>query len=427
MAVVLISAFPAPGQTPKRTRLSGQIPAVVPSLKPLGRLDASTRLNLSIDLALHDRDALTNLLEQLYDPASPLYRHYLTPDEFDQRFGPTEADYQTVIAWATRSGFTIKAGQSNRLILKVSASVAEIERAFQVTMQTYAHPTEARTFFAPDSEPALDAAGIPISNIDGLDNFARPRPMNLHRAPLKRASKAKPDNIGSGPNGNLAGFDYRAAYAPGVTLTGTGQSVGLLEFDSYYPQDIATYESITTVPAVPLDPVPLDGGGTPGSADGEVALDIEMAISMAPGLAKVVVFEGGATATGNSMLATMTTSTYTNVKQFSCSWSFGPITTAARNTMETYFMKFAADGQSFFTAVGDDGSTTNGTAFMAPDDDPYITVVGGTVLATAGASSHLVIGDGLECARRPGLQRNRRRHQHPLRHPFLAKGCQHDC
>ena len=89
-AVLLISAFLAPAQTSQRTLLPGHLPAVVPGLQPLGRLDGSTRLKLSINLPLHNREALTNLLDQLYDPASPLYHHYLTPEEFDARFGPTE-------------------------------------------------------------------------------------------------------------------------------------------------------------------------------------------------------------------------------------------------------------------------------------------------------------------------------------------------
>ncbi|HEV7926146.1 MAG TPA: protease pro-enzyme activation domain-containing protein, partial [Verrucomicrobiae bacterium] len=282
VAVLLVSTFLAPGQTPQRKLMSGQIPAVVPTLQPLGRLDTSTKLTLSINLPLHDLGALNSLIGQIYDPSSPLYRHYLTPDEFDARFGPTEQDYQAVITWATRAGFAVTSAHPNRKILEVNASVADIERALQVTMRTYAHPTEHRTFFAPDSEPSLEV-GLPILNISGLDNFARPHPMNLRRAPLKASTKATAQTIGSGPNGNLGGFDYRAVYAPGVSLMGSGQTVGLLEFDAYYPSDILAYEGYTGVSNVPVTPFLLDGfDGTPGENDGEVALDIEMAISMAP-------------------------------------------------------------------------------------------------------------------------------------------------
>jgi hypothetical protein len=381
---VLVSTFLAPAQTPQRMVLPGTLPTVVPGLVPLGWLDGSTRLKLSINLPLHNQEALTNFLEQIYNPASPLYRHYLSPEEFDARFGPTEQDYQAVIAWATGSGFTVTARRPSRMLLEVSAAVTDIERALHVTMRTYTHPTEPRTFFAPDAEPSVDTA-LPILNIDGLDNFARPHPKNLRRAPLKTPARATPHDIGSGPNGNLAGFDYRAAYAPGVPLKGTGQMVGLLEFDGYYAGDITSYESLASVSNVPLQKVLLDEfNGDASTNNSEVALDIEMAISMAPGLSSVVVFEGGPDGVPNSVLETMSSSSYTNIKQFSCSWSFAPINASTRTAMDGYFMKFASQGQSFFVAAGDGGASTNGVATTPPDDDPYVTLVGGTTLGTAG-------------------------------------------
>ena len=383
-----LGTAPVMAQAPQRMLLPGHLPAVVPSLQPLNRLDGSTRLKLSINLPLHNRERLTNFLEQLYDPASPVYHHYLAPEEFDAQFGPTGEDYQAVIAWAARSGFTVTARHPSRMLLEVSASVADIERALQVTLRTYAHPTEARAFFSPDAEPSVEM-GIPILCIGGLDNFARPHPKNLRRSPLKTLAKATPHTVGSGPNGNLAGYDYRAAYAPGVTLTGTGQIVGLVEFDGYYPGDITIYEEQTGVPDVPLQRVLLDQfDGTPttgaDSGNSEVALDIEMTISMAPGLSRVVAFEAGPYGQPNDVLESMSSSTYTNIKQFSCSWDFGPVTSSQQTTMDDYFMKLDTQGQSFFDASGDGGAATNAVPIGPPDDDPYITLVGGTTLGTAG-------------------------------------------
>jgi hypothetical protein len=377
----------AMAQAPERRLLTGHVPAVVPSLHSLDRLDGSSRLKLSINLPLRNQEALTNLIEQIYDPASPLYHHYLAPEEFDARFGPTEQDYQALIAWATRSGFNVTVRHPNRMLLEVSAPVGNIERALRVTMQMYEHPTERRTFFAPDTEPSVEK-GMAILNVGGLDNFARPHPKNLRRSPLKVSANPTPKIIGSGPNGNLAGFDYRAAYAPDVTLTGTGQMVGLLEFDGYYAGDITSYENQTGVLDVPLQIVLLDGfNGVPttgvNSGNSEVALDIEMCISMAPGLSSVVVFEADpVNGLPNDVLQAMSTNTL--IKQFSCSWDFGPITSAQRTAMDAYFTKFATQGQSFFDASGDTGADTSALAITAPDDDPYITVVGGTTLVTAG-------------------------------------------
>src|ERR1019366_3983936 len=100
---------------------------------------------------------------------------------------------------------------------------------------------------------------------------------------------------GSGPSGTYMARDFRAAYVPGVTLTGAGQTVGLGEFDGYYAKDISTYENKAGLAAIPLHNVLLDGfDGVPttgsNSGDLEVSLDIEMAASMAPGLAGIIVY-----------------------------------------------------------------------------------------------------------------------------------------
>jgi hypothetical protein len=337
---------------------------------------------LSINLPLHNHEELTTFLGQIYDPASPTYHHYLTPDEFTARFGPTVTDYEAVIAWAARHNLTVTAKHPNRMLLEVQGTVADIESALQVTLRTYAHPTEPRIFFAPDTEPSVET-GVPISYLGGLDNFARPRPKSLHRKPLFATARATP-KMGSGPNGSLGGPDFRAAYVPGVSVTGAGQQVGLLEFDGYYSGDISSYESQMSLPAVTLQNVLLDGfDGIPttgtGSGNTEVALDIEMAVSMAPSLSQIVIYEAGPSGFANDILASMVTNKL--IKQFSCSWDFGPVTPAQRGAMDGYFQELSAQGQSFFNAAGDNGAVIGG--FTPPDDDSYIIQVGGTTLATA--------------------------------------------
>lgn len=144
-------------------------------------------------------------------------------------------------------------------------------------------------FYAPDVNPSLDLA-VPILNISGLDDFSLPHP-NLQPRPSNLTATATP-NAGSGPSGSYLGGDFRAAYVQGTSLTGAGQSVGLLEFDGYYASDITSYETLAGLPNVTLSNVPVDGGVTNiGSGNSEVALDIDMVISMAPGISNVYVYE----------------------------------------------------------------------------------------------------------------------------------------
>ncbi len=359
-----VSAQGAGGQQ----ALHGHIPAAVVALKPMGRLAGTNRLDLAIGLPLRNGDKLAQLLRQISDPVSPNFRHYLTPAQFTEQFGPTEEDYEAVAAFATAHGLKVSVRHPNRMLLDVNGAVADIERALYVKMQVYQHPTEARTFYAPDSEPSLDLA-TPVLNVGGLDNYVVPHP--CLRPMLEEATPAL---TGSGPGGAYVGNDFRAAYVPGVTLRGTGQTVGLLEFDSgYYQSDITAYETLAGLPNVPVSSVLLDGyGGGPGDGNDEVSLDIEMAISMAPGLNGVLVYEGSAT---DDILNRMATDNL--AKQIGASWTY-PIDA----TSEQIFLQFAAQGQSFFNASGDSDAYTG--AVPTPADDPNIMIVGGTTLTTTG-------------------------------------------
>ena len=134
----------------ERQILRHHVPAAVAHLKPVGRLAISERLDLAIGLPLRNQEALTNLLQRIYDPTSPEYHHYLLPEQFMEMFGPTEQDYQAVIAFAKLNGLTVTGTHPNRMLVDVSGSVAEIERTFHLALRIYPHSAEARTFFAPD-------------------------------------------------------------------------------------------------------------------------------------------------------------------------------------------------------------------------------------------------------------------------------------
>jgi subtilase family serine protease len=291
IGALLCLQFAATAQPDQTQSLQGHRPAGIALLTPVGRLEADRELRLAIGLPLRNKQGLTNFLQSIYDPANPTYHHYLTPAQFAATYGPTEDDYRAVAAFVLAHGLRINATHANRALLDVTGSVSNIEKAFHLTLRTYAHPREPRMFYAPDMEPSLDLA-TPVLHIGGLDNYILPRPMSLLKRPLTGAA-ALPAASGSGPSGTYMGPDFRAAYLPGVTLSGAGQTVGLLEFDGYYPSDISNYDSVAGITGVPLTNVYLDGfSGTPGPNNIEVALDIDMAASMAPGLSEVIVYEG---------------------------------------------------------------------------------------------------------------------------------------
>ena len=359
--------------------LSGHVPSAVTDLhlQPIGTLPATNHLQLAIGLPLRDQVALTKLLQDLYDPSSPSFHHYLTPEQFTEMFGPTEADYQALIDFTRTHGLQVDRTYGNRVLLDVSGAVSDIEKTFHVALRIYQHPTEARRFFAPDVEPSVDTS-VPILHVSGLDNYAIPRPA-VHRGPS--TGSAIPGS-GSAPGGYYRGYDFRNAYVPNTTLNGSNQMVGLLEFDGYYTNDIISYENQCGLPNVPLQNVLLDGfSGYPSTNEdsvAEVSLDIEMVISMAPGLAKVVVFEGEY---WNDILNSMAANS--QIKQLSSSWGYWG--EAPDLTADQIFEEMIAQGQSFFQASGDADAWCDGIWW--PGDDPYLTSVGGTELNMNGSGA----------------------------------------
>jgi kumamolisin len=203
----------------------------------VGRLPAAHVLRLSIALPLRSELELDQLLQEIDDPQSASYHQFLSVQEFTDRFGPSKEDYDAVIHFAKAAGLTVTGTALNRMVVDVAGPVGKIEQAFHVTLSEYQHPTEGRTFFAPDREPTADLP-VALWHVTGLENYSMPHPASLRREPLVSANAT-----GSGPSGDFLGSDMRAAYYGGTALSGSGETVGLVEFGGYNVNDVRTYFS----------------------------------------------------------------------------------------------------------------------------------------------------------------------------------------
>jgi kumamolisin len=351
----------------------------------IGPLSSSQPVSLDIVLPLRNQAGLDSLLQRLYDPTSASYRQFLTVAEFTEQFGPTQQDYDSVVNWALANGLTVSGSAPNRLNVHVTGTVENIQSALHVKMNSYQHPTENRAFFSADREPTVD---LPISlwHVAGLENYSIPHPAGLSRN--ANANVQPRATTGSGPSASFLGSDMRAAYYGG-TLTGAGQSLGLLEYYGTDLADVTTYfTNAKQTNNVPITLLSTDGTSTScvdstagGNCDDtEQTLDITQAIGMAPGLSSLVVYVGSSDAAIFNAMATHSPL----ASQLSSSWTWYP---ADPNTDNPYFKEFAAQGQNLFQAAGDSGKwTTSGSASeIFPADDVYVTAVGGTDLNTSGA------------------------------------------
>jgi len=355
--------------------------------RPMGHMQAGQVMNLVITLPLRNQDDLDQLLKDLYDPSSPSYRQFLTVEQFTERFGPTQADYDAVINFAKENGLTVTGTSPNRVNVQVAGPVSKVEAAFHVSMGLYQHPTEPRQFYAPDREPTTSLP-FALWHVAGLDNFSLPHPAGLEKRPASAVTRSGA-TVGSGPSASFLGSDMRAAYYGG-SLTGAGQSIGLLEYYGSDLADLQTYYTNVkqTYPTGVVTLLSTDGTSTScvhsrsgGNCDDtEQTLDMTQALGMAPGISSLVVYVGS---TDSAIFNAMATHSPLNA-QLSSSWTWYP---ADPGTDDPYFKEFAAQGQNLFQAAGDSAKwTTSGTASeIYPADDVYVTSVGGTDLSTASA------------------------------------------
>lgn len=380
-------------QSQAQSMSTHHVRAVVRSgaVKPIGQLPPDQTMTLDVVLPLRDPAGLNTVLKQLYDPSSSSYRQFLTVPQFTERFGPTQENYDTVVRYLKTYGFEITGGTRDGMDVQIKGPVSAIESAFHVSMRTYQHPTEDRTFYAPDREPTTDLP-FALWHVSGLDNYSIPHPMYVKKSDYAKAHGINVEDVvshattGSGPSASFLGSDMRAAYYGGTALTGAGQNLGLFEYLGTDLTDLSTYfKNVGQTNNVPITLLSTDGtsascvdtraGGD--CDDTEQTLDMTQAIGMAPGLSSLVMYIGS---TDTAIISAMTTHNPLPTT-IGCSWGWTP---ADPSTLNPYFQKMAAQGQNFFAASGD-SSTWSKSNEAWPADNAYVVSVGGTDLITASA------------------------------------------
>ncbi len=356
----------------------------------LGRLPATQIMQLDLVLPLSDQAGLDAFLKDLYDPDSPSYRNFLTVGQFTDRFGPSQEAYDAVIRFANANGLEVVGGTRDGMDVQIKGPVSAVEKAFHLNMHTYQHPSENRTFYAPDGEPTTNLT-FPLWHISGLDNYSIPHPLLVDKKTYAQAHGINANAVvshattGSGPSASFLGSDMRAAYYGGTTLTGAGQNLGLLEYEGTDLADLNTYyANVHQTNTVPITLLSTDGTSTScvyskGCDDTEQTLDMTQALGVAPGLASLVMYIGSS---DTAMISAMTTHNPLPTT-IGCSWGWTP---ADPSTLNPYFEKMAAQGQNFFAASGDYSTwKASGNSEAWPADNAYIVSVGGTDLVTASA------------------------------------------
>ncbi len=95
--------------------------------RSLGHLPVTQIMQLDVVLPVRDQAGLDNFLADLYSSTVPNYRHFLTPAEFTERFGPTQEHYDAVVQYVRSHGLTVVGGSRDGMDVQVRGPVAAIE------------------------------------------------------------------------------------------------------------------------------------------------------------------------------------------------------------------------------------------------------------------------------------------------------------
>ena len=333
-------------------------------------------------------------------PGDALYKHFLTPDEFADRFGMSSTDYAGLVAWAGANGLAISEASKGRTLLSVTGAAATIERLFSVRIDDYRGP-DGEPFHAPDRALTLPAelAGR-ISSVVGLSTRHR-RATLVHSA--RRVAEGSPHPLTAGGTGVGGGFgpsDLRTAYQvyPQEPAVAPTETVAVFEQGGFVRGDVEKYLNRYKLPRVEVKARQVNHAGTAVTDPGvelEAVLDIDMVAGVNPSVRQILVYEDGVDAFGVALLDALTAMANDHVAStISISYGLdevlqGDTQLAAENVL---FTQLASQGQAVFVSAGDYGAygdTGNGLHVLDPGAQPFVTSVGGTALRTGPAQQYL--------------------------------------
>ena len=292
-AVVLASAGIATAASPASVPALVQLPTVqLAHLDLLSSVAAPADQVLSLGIALKRPDAAGEdaLFKRMYTPGNPDYRHFLTPQQFAQRFGVPVARVNLVRNLLASAGLSITNVSGDGSYVSAAGTIAQVEKAFGVTEKLFTLPatatTAASTFLANTAAPTVPlAAGI--TTIVGLNTFQR-------FGRMATAAPAQDLCLQGTCTGATTPQDMWSVYSQPDAYQGQGGSIGIIGEGVTAPAiaNLRAAEKVYGLPQVPItvkcvqgalpsgDCAAADDGGT-----GEWNIDLQASTGMAPKIA----------------------------------------------------------------------------------------------------------------------------------------------
>jgi pseudomonalisin len=426
-ALVAAAALAVPAAAPARV-LSHNALSRLDRAQLVGTASPTQRLTLGVSLQRPDAAGEQRFVRDLFDPASPRFHRFLTPQAFAQRFGVDAATVQATRSWLASGGLRVDFAAAAGDYLLVSGTVAQIGALLHTSFARFQFA--GTTFLANLAAPTVPD-DLPVADVLGLNTFQR-----FHTMQEEAGAAAGP---AAGPDpGSRTPEELRSIYEHPPAHTGQGVSVAILgngATDSVI-DDLHRFDDAHGLPRVPVDVVrtPANGDFSDTSGNVEWNIDMQAIHGMAPGIAREVLYFSPTLADSELVASTVawandaTGPPIMNASLGECevtplndalnnaalfplngnqntTGSALPVTQGLSNSSEPAQTKAlqqaVIEGRTFFASSGDAGSScgmlylgplgaANGVANFGvpltedPGGNPYATGVGGTVLYSDG-------------------------------------------
>ncbi|HEX4750248.1 MAG TPA: RICIN domain-containing protein [Bryobacteraceae bacterium] len=382
---------------------AGELQRLTRNVHPLARAQfdrgrapadlAMDRMLMVLSGSAEQQAELTSLLDAQQNPASPQYRQWLTPEEYGARFGPADADIQTITTWLGQQGFTVNRVSKGKTIVEFSGTAGQVQQAFHTEIHKYV--VNGEEHWANASDPQIPAALAPVVvGVATMHNFLKKSLLtgSAQKFEATLDANGKPQFTSSTGTHALSPGDYWKIYNVQRPSASLGSTLAIVARSKINISDVQYFEQYflngSLVPNIVVNgPDPGDLGG---GEEGEAVLDTSWAAATAFGSnIELIVSKTTNTTDGVDLseeyIIDKNQATVMSESFGSCEANY---TQAQAAFYSSLAQQAAAQGITYVVAAGDSGSSGCDLGSDTLSDgqlsvnllaaNPYVTAVGGT-------------------------------------------------
>ncbi|MBZ5512928.1 MAG: S53 family peptidase [Acidobacteriia bacterium] len=334
---------------------------------------------------------LAAILSEQQNPLSPYYHQWLTPEQFADRFGMSAGDVGKVVDWLQSRGFSVDETARSRSYVAFSGTAAQVAASFGTPIHHYR--VNGELHYANVSDPKLPwpLANV-VTGIRGLNDF-RPKPRGGvgRTSPRPQFTSSISGSHFLAPDDFATIYNLKPLYNSGID--GTGQRIAVMGQTDLIQSDIATFRSVSGLPASAPTVVLVPGSADPGVVNsdiGEADLDVEWSGAVAPKATIVYVNSNNGVFDSLNYAISQNLAPVISISYGDCEPNFS---TSDINTLVAWGQQANAQGQTIVGPSGDSGaadcdypltatsvvaSAIHGLQVDVPAALPYVTGIGGT-------------------------------------------------